>query len=118
MKTILLSAAFGLVSLITANAGAINEKCPVSGKDVDASKNVNVSVSFCCDNCKEKFDNAPGEYLKMAASAPEGKCPFTGKAAKSSKTSTVTVGVCCGNCEKKVKADPKSFLDKVEPKKG
>lgn len=118
MKTIILSAALGLFSLVTASAGAINEKCPVSGKDVKAGKGADVEFSFCCEKCKGKFDKAPGDYLKVAATAEDGKCPISGKAPDKTVTSKVTVGTCCGECEEKVKANPKSFLGKVEPKKG
>ena len=81
MKTILLTAALGLFSLITASAGAINETCPVSGKPVKAGKGADVEFSFCCENCKGKFDKAPGDYLKVAATAEDGKCPLSGKTA-------------------------------------
>ena len=118
MKTIILSAALGLFSLVTASAGAINEKCPVSGKDVKAGKGPDVEFAFCCEKCKGKFDKAPGDYLKVAATAEDGKCPISGKAADKSVTSKVTIGTCCEKCEEKLKANPKSFLDKVEPKKG
>jgi YHS domain-containing protein len=95
-------------------AGAINDKCPVSGEDVDKDKNVEVSVSFCCENCKGKFDKAPADFFEKVSKAEEGKCPISGKDVDKDQTSTVTVGVCCGKCEKKVKEAPKDFITKVK----
>ena len=43
----------------------VNDKCPVSGKDLDKSKKSvyeGKTVSFCCDNCKGKFDKDPGSF--------------------------------------------------------
>ncbi len=43
----------------------VNAKCPVSGKDLDKSKKSvfeGKTVSFCCDNCKGKFDKDPGSF--------------------------------------------------------
>jgi endogenous inhibitor of DNA gyrase (YacG/DUF329 family) len=97
-------------------AGAINDRCPVSGKDVDEDKNVEVAVSFCCENCKSKFDKAPAEYLEKVATAKDGKCPLSGRDVDKDETSTVTVGVCCGKCETKVKDAPKDFIGKVKAK--
>lgn len=114
MKTILLAAALGLFSLVTAQAGAVNTKCPVTGKD--AKKDVNVPVSFCCNNCKSKFDKAPADYVKVIATAEKDKCPLSGREADKDVSSNLTVGVCCNNCAGKVKDDPKAYLGKVETK--
>jgi len=114
MKTILLAAALGVFSLVTAQAGAVNTKCPVSGKD--AKKNVEVPLSFCCDNCKTKFDKAPADYLKIVATAEKGKCPLSGKTADKDVTSNLTVGVCCNNCADKLKENPQAYLGKIEAK--
>ena len=43
----------------------VNEKCPVSGKDLDATKKSVLegqTVSFCCDKCKAKFDKDPSAF--------------------------------------------------------
>ncbi|WAC19715.1 hypothetical protein OVA24_21075 [Luteolibacter sp. SL250] len=114
MKTILLATLLGLFSLVTAQAGAVNSKCPVSGKD--AKKDVDVPISFCCNNCKGKFDKAPADYLKVVATAEKGKCPLSGKAADEEVTSNLTVGVCCNNCAGKLKENPQAYLGKIEAK--
>lgn len=39
-------------------------KCPISGRDLDATKTVKisgVSVAFCCGNCQGKADKAKGD---------------------------------------------------------
>src|SRR5262245_54257028 len=39
-------------------------KCPISGQDVDATKELTVGgakVKFCCDNCKGKVEKAEGD---------------------------------------------------------
>lgn len=114
MKTILLATLLGLFSLVTAQAGAVNSKCPVSGKD--AKKDVDVPLSFCCDNCKAKFDKAPADYIKIVATAEKGKCPLSGKTADADVTSNLTVGVCCNNCAGKLKENPQAYLGKLEAK--
>ena len=52
----------------------INDKCPVSGKDVDATKTSVVQgklVAFCCDKCKAEFDKDPQPFLaKLTLDAP------------------------------------------------
>ena len=85
-------------------AGPANDKCPVSGKAVNAEKTIAVGV--CCGNCAKKFskdvkanlakvdlDNKDGDTVNKA-------CPFSGKGIKK----TVTVAFCCGNCQGKYKA--------------
>jgi len=114
MKKLFIAAILALFSLVTAHAGAINTKCPVSGKD--AKRDVEVPFSFCCEKCKAKFDKAPADYLKVAATAEEGKCPLSGKAADKDVTSKVSIGVCCEKCETKLTENPKAYLGKVEAK--
>lgn len=114
MKKLFIAAILALFSLVTAHAGAINTKCPVSGKD--AKKDVDVSFSFCCEKCQAKFDKSPAEYLKIAATAENGKCPLSGKAADKDVTSKVSIGVCCEKCAAKLEENPKAYLGKVEAK--
>jgi len=114
MKKLFIAALLALFSLVTAHAGAINAKCPVSGKD--AKRDVEVPFSFCCEKCKAKFDKAPADYLKVAATAEAGKCPLSGKAVDKDVTSKVTIGVCCEKCEAKLTENPKAYLGKVEAK--
>jgi len=45
-------------------AQAKQGKCPITGKDVDATKELTVGgakVQFCCDNCKGKVAKATGD---------------------------------------------------------
>lgn len=111
--------AIGAIGFLSGSllAGAINDKCPVSGRAVDEDHSVDVVVSFCCGNCKSKFDAKPAEFFEKVSKAEEGKCPLTDRNVDAEKTSTVSVGVCCEKCETKLKEDPKKFITKVEPKK-
>ena len=48
----------------------INDKCPVSGKDIDAAKTSAYEgklVAFCCDKCKAEFDKDPHPFLPKLA---------------------------------------------------
>jgi len=102
---------------VSAHAGdkAINTKCPLSGKGVDAAKVSDVKVEFCCNNCKGKFDAAPTKFMKKAAKGEEGKCILSGKEAAAS--SSVKVAFCCGNCQAKFDKSPKKYLAKLAPTK-
>ncbi|MFN3166306.1 MAG: hypothetical protein ACE37H_04495 [Phycisphaeraceae bacterium] len=90
-----------------------NDKCPISGADVNPEKTSDYKVEFCCKNCKAKFDDAPGKFLDKAAEGEEGKCIFNGRPAKTS--STLTIGFCCDRCKGKFDEDPKAHLTKVKP---
>jgi len=76
----------------------VNDKCPISGKAIDAKQTVDVGV--CCGNCAKKVVKDP--KLALKAKGDFTKCPVSGKAAKKK----VTIGFCCGNC--KGKASKKS----------
>lgn len=90
-----------------------NDKCPISGADVNADQNSDYKVEFCCKNCKGKFDKDPSKYLEKAAEAEAGTCIFNGRPAKTS--STLTVGFCCGGCKGKFDKEPNKFITKVTP---
>ena len=50
-----------------AQAKAINAKCPISGKDIDATKTSEYKkqlIAFCCADCKPSFDKDPAKYVK------------------------------------------------------
>jgi hypothetical protein len=61
-----------------AAAKAINTKCPLSDKDVDAAQTVtykNQLIAFCCGNCKGQFEKEPEKFIGKvkefkAAAAP------------------------------------------------
>jgi hypothetical protein len=104
-----------LASTAMAGEKAINDKCPLSGKGVDASKTSTVEIEVCCNNCKGKVEKNPAAHLGKAAKANKGECALSGKPAKTS--AKVTVGFCCGNCKGKFDKDPKKFLGKVKAAK-
>src|SRR6185503_20116192 len=67
-------------------AKAINAKCPISGKDIDATKTSEYKkqlIAFCCADCKGKFDAEPAKYIskvaefKEPAAAPAAAGGFT-----------------------------------------
>jgi YHS domain-containing protein len=45
----------------------INKKCPVTGKDVAAGREVEYkkqTIGFCCADCVGKFEGEPEKYIK------------------------------------------------------
>ncbi len=85
----------------------VNEKCPVSGKAVDADQTIKIGV--CCGNCAKKVAKDVKGILAKVKSDNKGggdsepvnlKCPLSGKGSKKS----VTVAFCCGNCKGKYTA--------------
>jgi len=104
---------FGFTAL-TAIAGPVNKKCPVSDKAVSNDHVVKVAVTFCCGKCKSKFDADPIAFAEKVAKAEEGKCAVSGEDADKEQTSDLEVGVCCGKCETKVKDDPKTYVGKLK----
>jgi YHS domain-containing protein len=53
----------------------MNERCPVCGADVDRDDPPATSYfdddlySFCCDRCKEEFDQNPERFVTSSATA-------------------------------------------------
>ena len=74
--------------------GPANDKCPISGKAVNADQTVDVGV--CCGKCAKKVAGDPKSALDKAK-GDFSKCPISKKPAKK----TVKIGFCCGNCKKK-----------------
>jgi len=57
-----------------AAAKPINAKCPLSGKDIDASKTSvykTQTIAFCCADCKAKFDAEPDKLIAKVAEFKE-----------------------------------------------
>lgn len=107
-------AAFTFNGVVLADESApINEVCPVKGKDVDGSKSVEYTASFCCGKCVTKFEKDPAKYAEKLAAAEEGKCAFSGKDVDPDATAKVTIAVCCGGCKKKVAEDPVKYLGEL-----
>ncbi len=127
MKKFLAALIAGLLFAGAAQAGdAVNKKCPVSGKDVDAAKtaDVSVTVGFCCDKCLGKFEGdakAKADAVKKYAGSKDTpanpKCLYnTSKASDKAKTATATttVAFCCDNCKAEFEKDPKKYMAKVK----
>jgi YHS domain-containing protein len=95
----------------------VNAKCPLSGKEVKADCASEVKVSFCCGNCKGKFDKEPVSLLVKVDKVPNEKCPASGKAVAADASSSVAVAFCCGECKGKFDKEPGKYLGKVEAKK-
>jgi YHS domain-containing protein len=117
-------------------ADPINKTCPITGKDVNATKTVDYegqTIGLCCDDCKGKFEADPKKYIgkvkefKKKKSAAEEvaffddpinkKCPITGKdivAGRTSEYEKQLIGFCCMDCVGKFESDPKKFIGKVK----
>jgi YHS domain-containing protein len=95
MKTLAL-VTLSICAAIAATAAAkaslndpINKVCPITGKDVNATKTVEYekqTIGFCCDDCKGKFESDPKKYIGKVKEFKKGK-----------KSSSVQE-ICC--CEK------------------
>jgi len=113
MKTILaiVTAAllgFGAYAFAAKKAPApVNEKCPVSGKAVNADQTIKIGV--CCGNCAKKVaKDVKGTLAKVKSDNKGGgdsepvnlKCPLSGNGSKKA----VTVAFCCSTCKGKYTA--------------
>lgn len=109
-------AAFAFTGSIQADdeVKAINEVCPVKGKEVDGSKAVEYTATFCCEKCVSKFKEEPAKFAKKLAEAEEGKCPLSGEEVDAEATATVKIAVCCGNCKKEVAENPEKYLGELK----
>ncbi len=82
-------------------ATPVNEKCPVSGKAVDADQTIGIGV--CCGSCAKKVaKDVKGTLAKVKSDSKDtdtvnAACPFSGKGLKK----VVTVGFCCPKCKGK-----------------
>ena len=103
----------GLAASSMVTRAPINKKCPVSGKAVDASKSSEVTIKFCCMDCKGKFEKDPTACIGKVEKLPNEKCPVSGKAVADA-SATVAVGFCCGDCKGKFDADPAKCLKNIK----
>ena len=98
--------------------------CPLTGRKINKateSKVADAKFSFCCNNCKGKFDKADDKVALVFASIDKGftlqtTCPVSNK--KIDVTKVVehdgkNVYFCCGNCPKNFKANPEKFVAKL-----
>ena len=79
----------------------VNEKCPVSGKAVDADQTIGIGV--CCGNCAKKVaKDVKGILAKVKSDSKDtdtvnSACPISGEGIKK----VVTVAFCCSKCKGK-----------------
>ena len=92
---------FGAYAFAAKKALPVNEKCPVSGKAINAEQTIGIGV--CCGNCAKKVaKDVKGTLAKLKSDSKDPdtvnkSCPFSGKGLKK----VVTVAFCCGNCKGK-----------------
>ena len=120
----------------TAAGDPINKKCPVTGKDVAAGREVEYqkqTIGFCCADCVGKFESDPKKYIgkvkefkKKKSSSVEDirfddpinkKCPLTGKdivAGRTVEYKKQTIGFCCADCVAKFEGEPEKYIKKVK----
>lgn len=112
-SVVVLAAFIGIAQADEDAKTLFNDKCPISGQNVNPEKTSDYKVEFCCNNCKGKFDKEPAKYLDKAAESEPGKCIFNGRDATVS--STLTIGFCCDNCKRKFDKTPNFYIAKVKP---
>ena len=99
-----------------------NKICPVTSKAGDPSITADYTkkVSFCCTECKAKFDKAPDSFAKEIASYKAGsmKCVLDGKAADGTQTSEFKreITTCCNRCKAKVESEGDKYIVKAVKK--
>ncbi len=104
----------------------IQVACPFTGRKVNPDATVELGsakVSFCCNNCKGKFDKTADEEKLALVFGDISKgftlqteCPVSGKAIKvdqSVEHQGKKVYFCCGNCPKAFEKEPAKFLSKL-----
>ena len=96
-------------------AGTVNDKCPLSGKDV-ANATSDVEIKFCCEKCVGAYEKDPVKVLNKLTKVPNDKCPVSGKAVGEEKA-TASVGFCCNNCKGKFDEAPEKFVKKIKAAK-
>ena len=102
----------------------IQVACPLTGREINKatlSQVAEAKVSFCCNNCKGKFDKAEDKVALVFASIDKGftlqtACPISNK--KIDVTKVVEhdgkkVYFCCPNCDKAFTANPEKFVAKL-----
>ena len=96
---------FGAYALAAKKAPVpVNEKCPLSGKAINAEQTIGIGV--CCGNCAKKVaKDVKGTLAKVKSDSKDpdtvnATCPFSGKGLKK----VVTIGFCCPNCKGKYTA--------------
>jgi YHS domain-containing protein len=107
-----------------------NEKCPVSGKDVDRTRLAVIDgqpVYFCCGKCIAKAEADPKATAAKAypvekrVEVKNASCPVMDDAIGDSKETVVIANrvlrLCCKDCEPDARANPSAVLAKaLDPK--
>lgn len=97
--------------------------CPFSGGKLNKDTETEfegVKLSFCCKNCKGKFDKSD-KKMELAFAKTKGytfqdKCPVSGKPIKADQMvehDGKKVYFCCGGCPAAFKANPEKFSSKL-----
>ncbi len=105
-----------------AASAAVNTKCPMDGKPVNAKFTTVVSkfVGFCSDKCKAAFGAEPALAKVTNDNATKGVntiCPLAGKPVKEFKTATIggmKVAFCCDNCRKEAPEKEAEIIAKIK----
>lgn len=107
------------------------EVCPVSGKPVNqevSSIKANMMMTFCCPNCKAKFEENPKETAKKLiekGQAPilltmaQKNCPISGHPASESVTvqhNGKEIMLCCEGCKAPFNETPEKYLQAMADK--
>ena len=77
---------FGAYAFAAKKAVPVNEKCPVSGKAINADQTIGIGV--CCGNCAKKVaKDVKGTLAKVKSDSKDPDtvnkaCPFSGKGLK------------------------------------
>lgn len=110
-----------------ATAGSVLRQttCPVTGDPIKADSFTTYDgqkVSFCCDDCIDKFKKDPAKYLpalykQMYQQRLQATCPVMGGAVDPEifvEQDGQKVYFCCDGCDKKFKADPTKYAPKLK----
>lgn len=109
---------------LLATGQIIQVACPLTGNKLNKatlSEVAEAKVSFCCNNCKGKFDKAEDKVALVFASIDKGftlqtTCPVSNKkidVTKVIKHEGKNVYFCCPNCDKAFTANPEKFVAKL-----
>ena len=101
-----------------------NEKCPITGKPVDAAQAVTFEeqlVAFCCGNCKAAFEKDPSKHASkvdgLKRKPVNAKCPVKGTNVNPDHILVhkgKVVGFCCPNCKAAFAKTPAKFEAKIK----
>jgi YHS domain-containing protein len=127
-----------LAAIVVSAGEPINKKCPITGKEVAAGREVEYekqTIGLCCQDCVGKFESDPKKYIgkvkefkkkksaiemccsEIAADPINKKCPLSGKDVDKEQTSTYqeqVIAFCCGGCKGKFDKEPEKFIGKVK----